>query len=86
MVNLKIDERTYKMIKSRIQDSASVVNGFCKVLTTHFKSTSNNIEHLKETSQNLKDVKNIIKDVQTKINENISENPLKTIVCSYSSS
>jgi hypothetical protein len=71
------------MIKTRIQDSASVLNGFCKVLNSHIKSTSNNIEHIKETSQNLKDVQNIVNDIKTKVLQNVTQNPLKSIVCFF---
>lgn len=64
------------MLKSRIEDSASVIKGFCKVLNAHLQATSSNIEHIKQTSQNLDDIKNGLNYLKSKINQN----PIKIIV------
>ena len=69
------------MLKSRIQDAASILNGFCKVLESHLKATSSTIEHIKSTSQNLDDLKKGLNDAKSKITENLAQNPVKIIVC-----
>jgi hypothetical protein len=71
------------MLRSRIKDSISVLNGFGKVLNTHLRITSNNVEHYKRTSQNYKDIKTGLNDLQQKFNENLIKDPSKIIVCCF---
>lgn len=68
------------MLKSRIEDSISVLNGFSKILSSYLASHSSNIDNFRRTSQNLNDLNRTLFKIEDQFNNILFKNPTDAFV------